>query len=379
VTSMSGWKPNWRALADHAVNRTLRLQKGERVIYLVDPQLYPDLFDEFRAAVLGAGGIEQATIVAWTPRLAEFRTRSGHALDPDAALDERRAHMELFETADVFIWLPPTSYDRPAAYTAMESEWIVGRWPGRTVHFHWPLDPLAPRDHPVQRQIQEMGERAILELDYSTLADRQRRLLDALRGSSVRVTTSAGTDIRFDCPKDGWYYASDGDCSRQRTEHATSARDRTQELPCGVVRTIPAEDSVEGTIVLRKKPAFHGSGLDIGGFADDLDVVFTRGTITDLRSRTHQKALDAARGSLTGDWNRLGEFVIGMNPLLQTPPEAATPVYWGYGEGLVRFHFGENAESGGRFHTTTPLHTFLHEATVEANGRALLRDGKLLM
>src|SRR5262245_38670946 len=106
-----------------------------------------------RAAVLEARGIEQATLLGWTPRIAQGRLANGLASRSDTVVAERHAHWELLNTADVFIWLP-------CSWTTGEPEWISMRWRGRGVHFHWFEDPVAPPGHPIHTTVQQICERA---------------------------------------------------------------------------------------------------------------------------------------------------------------------------------------------------------------------------
>lgn len=373
------WQPDWPAIAHRAVVSTLGLQRGERVIYLGDPGLHPGLMDAVRGAVLDAGGIEQATILAWSPALTARRTPAGHSPDPELDLLERRAHWELFATADVFLWLPPTTFHRAGSYTTLESEWIVDRWRGRSVHLHWAPDPVLPAGDPVNAEIERMGERAILELDYAEHAARQHRILAALRGSRVTITTPAGTELSVDCPEDGWYYANDGAGGPAVSRLGASARDRTQELPCGAIRTIPGLRSATGIIRLRDRTAFRGSGFSLAAYSDDLDLILADGRLTHLVSATHQDALDTGIAGASGDWDLLAELVIGTNPLIHTPAGASFPPFWGYQAGLVRLFFGDNSESGGPLRSTLSLNTFLQEATVIADGRIVLDGGVIVV
>ena len=377
------WRPDWAALATQIVERTLQIQAGERVVYLVDPTECPELFEEVRAAVLRSGGIEQATMLGWSQRLAAQRTGGGR-LDPDVSRRERDAHLELMNTADVFMWLP-TSFAWPDAVSAWESEWVLARWHGRGIHFHWFPDAGSPAGHPVHLELERVYERAILELDYAALAARQRRLVESIRGRTIRVTTPDGTDLTLDCPKDGWYCRNDGDASPAKAVAAASARDREEELPCGAVRLIPSENSARGVIKLRGGTSgrtwnWNGTGLDLARFGDDIDIVFADGRATELRSRSHQHELDRVRADLTGDWDRIGEIVFGTNPLLTTPAEAKMPAYWGFGDGGFRIHLGENWESGGRFESDVYINMFFMNTSVEARGGdAIVRDGRLLV
>jgi leucyl aminopeptidase (aminopeptidase T) len=369
---------DWDAMAERIVVRSLQVRRGERVVYLVDPDTYPACFESVREAVLRAGGIEQASILSWTPRLAKLRTLSGTNPDPDLLQRESFAHLDLFNTADVFIWLP-TDYFRSGDLSRPESEWILARWRGRGLHFHWYPDQGTPRDHVVQHELDGVFQRAILELDYVAHARRQERVVKAIRGKRVRVMTPEGTDIHFECRGDAWYHRNDGDASREKALRAVCARDREEELPCGAVRTIPAEDSPDGIISFRRRPAWNGSGLDVTAFGDELDIVFRHGRITEVRSGPRQRELDQRRGTWTGDWDRLGEIVFGTNPLLRTPTGARLPAYWGFGEGIFRLHLGDNWESGGRFNSDLSLNLFLSDATIEAEGETIVKDGALLI
>ncbi|HYK98439.1 MAG TPA: hypothetical protein VEU77_08615 [Candidatus Acidoferrales bacterium] len=375
---------NWSAIAAQIVERTLQLQRGERVVYLADPNECPELFQEVRAAVLRRGGIEQATILGWSRQLAEQRTGGGRKLDAEVSRLERAAHLDLMNTADVFMWLP-TSFDWPEAISTWESEWVLARWRGRGVHFHWFPDAGSPPGHPVHREVQQIYERAILDLDYAAHAARQRRLVGAIRGRTLRVTTPEGTDLTFECPQDGWYCRNDGDASAEKARTATTARDREEELPCGAVRLIPSEHSASGILKLRGGISGHtwnwnGTGLDLTTLGDDIELVFANGRVTELRSGLHQRELDGIRAGLRGDWDRIGEIVFGTNPLLVTPKEAKMPVYWGFGDGALRVHLGENWESGGRYASDLYINLFLMNTTVDVRGGdTILRGGRLLV
>ena len=378
------WKPRYAALADRIVNGTFKMQPGERVIYLVDPAECPELFDEVRAAVWNAGAIEQATIHAWSPKLGQLRTPGGKPLEPDVMRRERFAHLDLFNTADIFMWLP-TSFWRRDSVSTWESEWILGRWRGRGLHYHWFPDAGTPPGHPVHLELQKIYERGILDLDYAANARRQRALVEAIRGRKLHVTSPDGTDITFTCPREGWYCINDGDASKEKSLRATTARDREEELPCGAVRLLIDENSANGVIGLHSAISgnnwnWNGFGLDLTAFGDDLDIVMKGGHITELRSKTHQKDVDAARAKLVGDWDRIGEVVFGTNPLLTTPAEARMPTYWAFGDGGFRFHFGINGESGGHFEGNLWINLFLMRTTVEIDGGdTIVRAGKLTL
>jgi leucyl aminopeptidase (aminopeptidase T) len=367
------WKPNWRAIADRIVNGTLRLTPGERVVYLVDPYDQPELLEEIRAAVLSAGGIEHATLLGWTSKLQRLRNFMGQHDDPAAAERERNAHRDLISTADVLLWLPVN-------WTVWEPEWLVMNWRGRSVHCHWYWDPVASRGDPVQVELHKALERAIVDVDYDRLRARQERLRDAIRGRTVRISTPQGTDLRFKCPRDGWYHLNDGIASREKAMQGTCTRDREEEIPAGAVRTRPTEDSVEGVIAVRRgRPPVDGWGFPAPEFAHDVDFVFSKGRVVELRSKACQDRLNEIRSTFTGDWDRLGAVGFGTNPLLTTPKEVAFPNYYGKGEGMLRLQLGGNVESGGHYVSNLWLHLYFDNATIEVDGNVFQKDGVLLL
>lgn len=373
------WSPNWNALAEQIVNRTLRLQSGERVVYLADPYVHPELLEAVRVAVLQAGGIDHATMLSWTPRLAALRTDRGWHPDEKARQREDRAALELFQTADVFIWLP-SDWFRRSTFAQGQSEWVLGRWRGRSVHFHWFAEPGRPPDDPVHERLYRAYERAILDLDYAALRSRQERLVAAIRGRTLRVTTPDGTDLTVRLSADGWYYLNDGVASREKALRSVCARDREEELPCGAVRTLPVADSAHGVIRYRRRQAVYSPAVDLGAYTDHLDLVFDHGHLTALRAAHDQAALDRQWQAQTGDRDRLSEIVFGTNPLLPLQVEGArVPPYWAFGAGGFRFHLGDIVESGGPFASSFAAECWLTDATVTADGEAIVRDGRLLV
>src|SRR5262249_36192841 len=154
------------------------------------------------------------------------------------------------------------------AYLAMQ-DWLKadltekrGR---RTIHFHWveggsayeiPGQPLPPR-YAIDAQYQ----RALLATDYAALAKRQQAFAEAMRSATVHLKSPSGTDLRFrigDRPVN----LQDGDASKARAARGRVLIDKEIELPAGVVRVAPIEESVEGVVAF---PTSQWDGRPVEG------------------------------------------------------------------------------------------------------------------
>jgi len=170
-------------------------------------------------------------------------------------------------------------------------------------------------------------------------------------------------------PADARFHLNDGDASRAKASAARSVRDREEELPASVLRTVDVRN-VQGTLV--GTPVFGDPGVV-------LRAAFKDGRVTELASVRGGDTLVERYRSDSGDKDRASELVISTNPALPAILEGGFMPYYGYGSGVVRIAIGDNWESGGpnRARLGETLF-FLPDATLTANGVALVRDGKLL-
>ena len=92
-----------------------------------------------------------------------------------------------------------------------------------------------------------------------------------------------------------------------------------------------------------------------------------------------QRRLDELWAAETGDKDRLGEMVLGCNPLLEPVPGSGFRPYYGFGAGVLRLTLGENEESGGDNRSSFHRWLMLTRATIEVEGGpVLVEDGRLL-
>ena len=223
----------------------------------------------------GAAALRPADLGALEPVVRKQLEAAGAVVEsltyaPAADLAARLAR------TDVYIWLPAgESADTGAAERALLAKWL-DEGKGRQIHFHWnggtrDVDGLPVAHAPAYDAVYLDA----LDIDYAALGRRQRAAAGLLRSGEARVTTPAGTDIRFRVG-DRPFNLQDGDASRERMADAKVRVDREVELPAGVLRVAPLESTVQGTLVIPK--ARFGSTVVTGARLEIKDGLVVKAT-----------------------------------------------------------------------------------------------------
>jgi hypothetical protein len=347
------------------IRRTLLPASGERAVLFFDPGYYPELAAAIEAE-LSAAGVDSLLAVAFDPpelvRAAAAKPGASQRQDDFIAW-----LAPVFAKANLFLWLPAR-----ALHEDRRLEHLVDGSGVRGIHFHWLL-PLEGRSSEEIALMSRLYERTILETDYAALSRTQDDLIARLRGKSIRLTSPDGTDLRLFVPADAWFHKNDGDMSPPRGKAARCARDREMELPAGALRFIPDLGSAEGALAVRRVPM-------PGGAAEDVRFEFQGGKVRSLRAAKGEEALRKQWDAIGGDVDKVGEIVLGTNPLLAVKVRSGELPYFGYGAGAVRVSLGDNWESGGPNRTPENRNwwLFLADASLEAGGKTLIREGRLL-
>jgi beta-lactamase class A len=344
---------NYEALAARIID-ALRLSPGERVLTRFDPghfvQLVPALRSRIRRArAVDLGAVEY--IEAKTPG-----EQAGRRLE------------KLLEMTDVYLWLPLTESKRQVSKeeAAALVRWLDKGGARREIHFHWDLGsvladgltgPHPPENDAVYQQA--------LDLDYEALSRAQDFAIQRFRAGTVRVRTPAGTDISFRVG-DRPFNKQDGDASPARMKSARVRVDREIELPAGVLRVAPLEDTANGRIVV-PEARFSGS------VARNVRFEIQSGRVTTITADENQGVVEAALEAGGDAARRFREFGLGFNSKL---PGLA---YFAYGAGAVRLSLGDNEELGGAIRGGFRRWFFFPDATVVVDGRTMVRDGKLVL
>lgn len=351
---------------------SLHPARGETAVLIGDPTYYPDLTRAIELE-LERAGVHPVLTLSFPPREAVLPLFASPAEAARREAEWVALLSPVFEKAALFFWLPARII---APGRSLEK--LVDGSRVRGIHFHWIL--------PVEgRSAEEIGiasrvyQRAILDTAYDALSAEQDRLIAALRGRSLRVTTPAGTDLRLRLAADAWSHKNDGDLPPERARQGRGARDREMEFPAGALRFIPDPAATEGVLLV---PRFADPRLrtPAGGAVEKLRLEFKGGRASVKTAASKEAAARELLAGIGGDIDKVGELVLGTNPLLvERLPSGELP-YFGYGAGYLRVSLGDNWESGGPLRTGTGenIWLFLEGATLEADGAVLVRDGKIV-
>jgi len=357
---------DYAALADRLVGH-MALQPGEKVLLLAHPGDFEPIVPLLRQAVTRAGGIDLGTWQVLDPPPGADPAAVGKSVEAS-----RAALRPLLEHVDLAVMLPVASPSHPE-YAAMQDVLRGGH--GRTIHFHWGNGGLpsayAVPGHPLPSQevIDAAYQNSVLHSDCRAIGAVQRRFAADLRRGEVRITTPAGTDLRFRIG-DRTVTFQDGDASAARAREAKVLIDREIEIPCGAVRVAPLEETVEGTIAF---PPGRWADKDVEG----LVLRFAHGRIVDVHARTGQDAVESELRQGGDAAHAFREIALGFNPELAIPDQEPWIPYFGYGAGVLRLSLGDNSELGGKVTGGYVRWNLFTDATITAGGKEWVRGGKL--
>ena len=325
----------------------LQPEPGERVLLRYDPELMHKLLDETRKQLEAAGA--QVSSLPY-----------GEAEDFEQRLSQ----------TDAYIWLPVADQ---FTSTPPEQAEALGRWldegRGRQIHFHWGSGTFGLDGVPgTHSAAYDRVYAEALEIDYAALNSAMDAAVAKLRAGEVRVTTPAGTDVRFRVGERP-FTKQNGDASRAAMQSAVVRIQREIERAAGALRVAPREETVEGTIVI---PQARAGAVVVRG----IRLQFERGVITRATAEENEAAL---RQELEANptLQHFREFALGFNPKLVTPEDERWIAYYGYGAGVVRLSLGNNAELGGAVRGGGVWWFFFPDATVRVGEEVLAEGGQL--
>ena len=200
----------------------------------------------------------------------------------------------------------------------------------------------------------DMFLRAI-PVNYMEMDKVNRKLQEILRrGSNVRVTSKAGTDISMEIMP-GRKALNDNGLIRNPGN--------LDNLPGGEVAIAPKEGSSNGTIV-----------FDLTSFFDKTKGIFRVDVRDGLAVRCESKGLWDIISNVENGTN-LAELGIGTNPKARITGIILEDEKV---KGTAHIAFGTNASLGGTVQTSVHLDSVFNKPTIEVDGKAIIKEGKFL-
>ncbi|SRR5713101_2973294 len=181
--------------------------------------------------------------------------------------------------------------------------------------------------------------------------------------SKVHVSHSNGTNLTF-AIHDRPIYVRDGIIDSEDI----SRGDFTESLPSGSVLVAPVESSVEGTVIFDTPQALMGKMLK------GLKLNFQNGKLASFDAKENLDSFATMYRGASGDKDRLASFSIGINPNAQFIGMIGAD---DLALGGITIGIGGNKDVGGKNDAAFGYAQTLSKATVEVDGRPLVKEGKV--
>jgi leucyl aminopeptidase (aminopeptidase T) len=200
--------------------------------------------------------------------------------------------------------------------------------------------------------------------DLNEMSKVGRELASVLeKGNTVQITAENGTRLNFEIAGRA-VHIDDGIIDKE--DMAKESFDA--QLPAGSILTTVIETSGEGHVIFDLPVQLQGSNIE------GLEWVFEKGKLTSITGKKNVEVVSKSIEKATGDNNRIAFLGIGLNPKAE----------YGYlmdniVEGAISIGIGDNEALGGKNKSSSGAGASLGRATVEIDGRAIIKDGKLLV
>jgi aminopeptidase len=228
-----------------------------------------------------------------------------------------------------------------------------------------PLALLTPQRAKVYGFNFEKWKKAVhvaLMMDLKKIALRGRDVEAALAGAHTsHLTASNGTDMTFELAQRP-VHVDDGIIDKRDIVN----KSLDAQLPAGSVVTTIVETSSNGKIIFDRP--LQSMGLNV----QDIEWKFKDGKITSMKAKKNLEPLSKQFNEASGDKDRIGFIQIGLNPKAE----------YGYlmdhiVEGAIQIGIGDNEYIGGKNTSTFGMAATLSNATLDVDGKTIIKNGRL--
>jgi aminopeptidase len=201
-----------------------------------------------------------------------------------------------------------------------------------------------------------------LTMDLKKIAKRGRDVAATLeKAHIVHLTAPNGTDLTFELNKRP-IHIDDGIIDKEDVEKNTL----DAQLPAGSVLTTIIETSGNGKVIFDQP--LQQMGLNI----PNIEWRFKDGKLTSMTAKKNLEPMSRQFEKASGDKDRIGFLQIGLNPKAE----------YGYlmdyiVEGAVQIGIGDNEYIGGKNSSAFGMVATMGKATLDIDGRTMIKNGKL--
>jgi aminopeptidase len=182
------------------------------------------------------------------------------------------------------------------------------------------------------------------------------------RAKQARVTTGAGTDLKFSL-RGRRAYVDDGIIDDEDLSNGLC----DVSIPAGSAAVAPDEMSAEGRVVFDIPLLYRGKVIN------GLSWEFRSGRLSSMAAGTNEEVLLYQYRRAQGDRDRLGSVTLGLNPRAKLGYIVNSIT-----RGAITLAIGSNKALGGSNSTIFSLSSTLSGATLELDGEPIVEQGRLL-
>ena len=362
--------PNFQATARMIVNEAVQVKENEGVLITGDATKIP-LMEAIAVEVAKKGGFPH--LVLESPEVAKrvlTECSPTYLSTPNqmtiAEIKHTNVQISLSSVEDP-TYLAKVPEERVALVRKASqavTEALYSR-PMRTVSLGNPMMPSAgiARFYGVPLADMEARFWEAVNTPPATIAENGRKVKEALAsGREIHIQTQAGTDLRFKLAGRKVTLA-DGQIHNPPVDKPEQVW-----LPAGEVFTAPDASTVNGTVFV---PLAEYRGNKI----KDLKLTFQGGKVTKIEAAQNAEVLKEALAKSAGDKDLFSFIDIGVNPNSRMMKSSDYCTY--EMGGMVTMGIGQAPWLDCPNQSDFAQEFFIPRATVEVDGRVIVRDGTI--
>ncbi len=365
---------NFEELAKRIVNTSANVQAGDVVVVFGGKHTIP-LMEAFTIEAMNAGGMVEMFLN--TDKVSRAFYSDVH----EKFLEQEPSYFaEWLKHINIWISLPGTG-DPKAVFADIPEERLAKVYKTyqvvddmlnesgiRIISVNYPTEQQAAINQIDFDTYKKMHWDAVNE-DYEKISEKGNKIKKLLQGAnSVKVTSPSGTNFTFSV-EDRPIFLDDGIITEEEAK-AKLFLNRFASLPGGSVFLAPIETSANGKVVVPKARCRFKPLIGVS-------FEFKNGKLQNFKAENGGKCFEEALAPYTGPKDMFGYFSLGLNPALKVIEENADYRPWN-AAGMVLIGIGDNEIFNGKNKTDVGFSFPITNATVEVDGKVIVKDGQLV-